>query len=52
MEAAIVRIYLTLDQDTKELIDDHWQNYKVKQSALPFTVLSSDAFLTGTKPGV
>ena len=50
LEASIVRIFPLLDQDTRELIDYHWQNYKVKQSALPYTVLSVDVFLQGTKP--
>ena len=45
-----MKLYPTLDAETSKLIDYHWQNFKVKQSALPFTVLSSEVFASGTKP--
>ena len=50
LEVSIVKIYPSLDADTRKLIDYHWQNYKVKQSALPFGVLSSEVFASGMKP--
>ncbi len=50
LEAAIVKMYPSLDSDTQQLIDYHWQMYKVKQSALPYAVLSADVLNSGLKP--
>lgn len=50
LEVAIVKIYPSLDSDTQKLIDYHWQNYKVKQSALPYAVLSTEFLQLGCKP--
>lgn len=50
LEAIIVQMYPNLDSDTQKLIEYHWQMYKVKQSALPYVVLSADVLQSGTKP--
>ena len=50
LEAAIVRVWPTLDEDTQATIDYHWQNYKASKSALPYSVLSAESFLSGAKP--
>ncbi|CAE7480056.1 unnamed protein product [Symbiodinium sp. CCMP2592] len=50
LETSIVVIYPTLDLDTQQLIDYHWQLYAPKQSAIPYKALATSAFFQGMAP--
>ncbi|CAE7428739.1 unnamed protein product [Symbiodinium sp. CCMP2592] len=47
LETSIVVIYPSLDLDTQQLIDYHWQLYAPKQSAIPYKALATTAFFQG-----
>ncbi|CAJ1395061.1 unnamed protein product [Effrenium voratum] len=50
LEMCIVKVLPSIEEDTLKMIDYHWQNHAIKTSALPYKVLATDAFMSGSKP--
>ena len=50
LETKIIKIFPLQTKVVQEKIAYHWQNFKIDESALPYSQLSVDAWLYGTKP--
>ena len=50
LEARVIKIVPLQTQALQQQIAYNWQNFKIDETALPYSQLSSDAWLFGTKP--